>query len=119
MTKGLVTRIGEWMDRKWEASATVSEVLEGDKRVAANASAQMDAIDLRINGVDQNLIKFQAAALSAIATLESKLDATSEDAKELPDMKTRFEKLELYLGMSRKVDPTKPAVAKSAFAMWG
>lgn len=36
---------------------------------------------------------------------------------ELPDLKTRIEKLELYTGMTRKVDPTRAPVAKSAFSM--
>lgn len=33
------------------------------------------------------------------------------------DLKTRMEKIELYSGMTRKVDPTKPPIAKSAFSM--
>ena len=78
---GLITRIGQWMDNKWEEKATVWQVSAlADQVVALRVAVAMVPPDIQ-------------------------------------DLKTRLERLELYSGMTRKVDPTKPPVAKSAFAM--
>ncbi len=55
---------------------------------------------------------FRLTVNAQMAVIESVLK--SMDTAEL---KTRLERLELYSGMTRKVDPTKPPVAKSAFSM--
>jgi len=83
MTEGLITRIGKWIDHKWQEKATESELAEVQRLMNG-----------RIANVEMSL---------------SKIDLT--------DLKTRLEKVELYIGMTRKVDPSKPPVAKSAFAM--
>lgn len=83
MTDGLVTRIGKWIDNKWAAKATETEL----EAFRLTVKAQMDVI-------------------------QSVLDNMN-----VPELKTRMEKMELYSGMTRKVDPTKPPIAKSAFAM--
>ena len=85
MSDGLITRIGKWIDARWEDKIGRAEFEE----------------------------------LKAHPWIGPKeFDQYKADAfKELADLKTRMEKIELYAGMTRKVDPTKPAVAKSAFAM--
>ena len=83
MSDGLVTRIGKWIDSKFEEKVTLTQFL--------TLKAQVDV-----------LIK---------SAMESKSD------KELIDLKTRMEKLELYSGFTRRVDPTKPPIEKSAFSM--
>lgn len=102
MTDGLVTRIGKWLDYKWAPKATWQDVERQESRCSERHIGALSLItELKITVTELNILT----------------EAPSDIAKELADMKTRFEKLELYLGMSRKVDPTKPAVAKSAFSM--
>ncbi len=74
MSDGLITRIGKWIDSKFEEKVTRSE--------------------------------FEALKAQ-----------TWIGPKEFDELKTRMEKLELYVGVTRKVDPSKPPVAKSAFSM--
>jgi hypothetical protein len=81
MAQGLVTRIGLWIDSKFEDKVTAAQFLT---------------------------LKSQVDALIKLAQ-----DATDE--KTITDLKTRIEKLELYCGLTRRVDPTKPPVEKSAF----
>jgi len=81
MAQGLVTRIGLWIDSKFEDKVTAAQFLT---------------------------LKSQVDALIKLAQ-----DATDE--KTITDLKTRIEKLELYSGLTRRVDPTKPPVEKSAF----
>ncbi len=56
---------------------------------------------------------------AACVTLNAHLSNLEAFIKHLDiaDLKTRIEKMELYSGMTRKVDPTKPPVVKSAFQM--
>lgn len=116
MTDGLITRIGKWIDNKWKVKATEEDVLA----IALRHDARMNHLaELIAEGVtaERTYTNGKIGALEArLATLITVVDEGGS-AKEIADLKTRFEKLELYLGMSRKVDPTKPAVAKSAFAM--
>lgn len=102
MTEGLVTRIGRWIDRKWQEKATEEQVenLQGEirERWSSLENAQI-----------KDKIELKALIANAVASHGSE--------KDLADLKTRIEKIELYCGMTRKVDPTKPPVAKSAFAM--
>lgn len=79
MSDGLVTRIGKWIDSKFEDKATVAQLSEFQNR--------LENLRLMVSAVETS------------------------------DLKTRIEKIELYCGMTRKVDPTKPSVAKSAFSM--
>lgn len=83
MTDGLVTRIGRWIDRKWQEKATEGELQE-----------VQTLMNQRIANIEMSVAKMDVS-----------------------ELKTRIEKIELYAGMTRKVDPTKPAVAKSAFSM--
>jgi hypothetical protein len=84
MNKGLITRIGEWIDVKWQSKATYRELQEMEERCSSRHIGCLEAL------VKQS---------------------------EFEDLKTRIEKIELYSGFARKVDPTKPPVAKSAFSM--
>ncbi len=61
---------------------------------------------------EADLEVFRLTVNAQMATIESILKTM-----DVADLKTRLEKMELYSGMTRKVDPTKPAVAKSAFQM--
>lgn len=79
MSDGLVTRIGKWIDSKFEDKATL---------------AQLNDLQDRLEGLRR-----------------------AHSGLEISDLKTRIEKVELYCGMTRKVDPTKPSVVKSAFSM--
>ncbi len=88
MSEGLITRIGQWIDRKWQAKATEGELQEVQRLL----NERMNNIGLQINSI-------------VITT------------KEFQELKDRLGHLEVYVGMKRVVDPTKAAVAKSAFAM--
>ena len=90
MTEGLITRIGKWIDNKWESKVTESQL-------------EQHAQECRVRYVEAQ------KAIQAITT--------SDVVKDLTDLKTRMEKMELYAGMTRKVDPTKPPIVKSAFQM--
>lgn len=83
MSDGLVTRIGRWIDRKWQEKATEGELQELQR-----------LMNERIANVEMSV---------------SKMD--------ISELKTRIEKIELYSGMTRRVDPTKPPVVKGAFEM--
>lgn len=97
MSEGLVTRIGKWIDTKWEDKVTESQL-----RTVVEELKSEDALI--------------GKALADTIKQMSALDDASQ-TKEIADLKTRMEKMELYAGMTRKVDPTKPPIAKSAFQM--
>ncbi len=106
MTEGLITRIGRWIDHRWESKATESMVIE------------------RWNNLENAQIKDKLELEDKIKALTLRLNEridllkTPEGVeKEVAELKTRMEKIELYSGMTRKVDPTKPPVVKSAFQM--
>lgn len=102
MTEGLITRIGRWIDHRWESKATESMVIE------------------RWNSLENAAIKDKLELQAGIRTVSERIDLlrTTEPAeKDITDLRLRLEKIELYCGMTRKVDPTKPAVVKSAFQM--
>ena len=64
--------------------------------------------------------KVTEAQLNSLRAMFDARLANLENAVEhmgVEDLKTRMEKIELYSGMTRKVDPTKAPVAKSAFSM--
>lgn len=137
MNKGLITRIGEWMDRKWTAKATWLDVQKQEQDCSARHIAVLSlitelkadmiahtemvthALQQRFTPDISNLKESHKAMVVRMDGFEKRLAEVPDGnvAKEFAELKSRFEKLELYLGMSRKVDPTKPAVAKSAFAM--
>ena len=73
MSAGLLTRIGLWLDNKFESKATEGQLKEINQRF----NERMLVVEMSISKID-----FQ-------------------------DIKTRIEKIELYAGMTRKVDPTK------------
>jgi hypothetical protein len=106
MTEGLITRIGRWIDHRWESKATESMVIERWNNLE-NAQIK-DKLELED--------KIKALTLQFSERID--LLKTPEGAeKDIADLKTRMEKIELYSGMTRKVDPTKPPVVKSAFQM--
>lgn len=116
--EGLITRLGRWLDRRFQAKATQEELRYFWNQLE-NASIKdkveiMDRIEQKTAALRRDLDAWQATTLKAVSVLESKLDSL-DLAKDLADLKTRIEKIELYSGMTRKVDPTKPAVVKSAF----
>jgi hypothetical protein len=142
MTEGLITRIGKWIDHKWAAKATWLDVQEQETRCSQRHIGMMGLItDLKpelrsefselldtlrdgLMEVDRDMANRIAELAKSIKSLQmdmasvsTLLNSPSEEGKELAALKTRIEQLELYTNMSRKVDPTKPAVAKSAFAM--
>lgn len=97
---GLVTRVGQWLDSKWEASATATEL----KALEAKATSGLVACerDIKALVVDVEKIKEAVGAVTA---------------KDIADMKTRLEKLEMYTGFTRKPDPLGNAQVKSAFQL--
>lgn len=123
MTDGLITRIGKWIDNKWESKVTESQL----GVAVANAMDNLEALDSRTQERCSNLAKLIASVATDSHAESSKLKtdielmvkARSDDKleKEVADLKTRMEKMELYAGMTRKIDPTKPPVVKSAFQM--
>jgi hypothetical protein len=118
MSDGLVTRIGKWIDNKWESKATESELRFRFKSLEDAAINDKLELEGRITAAQ---LAFVADLSKVQADLKMALEALSsngqEKEKEIAELKTRLEKLELYSGMTRKVDPTKPPVARSAFSM--
>lgn len=134
MTEGLITRLGQWIDRKWEAHATEKDLEWQEKKCISRMDHSYQTIDDAKNSVlfdvlskineEHVLIKRLedgVAALKQAVSSELKDQWASINAavenNDVADLKTRLEKLELYCGMTRKVDPTKAPVAKSAFSM--
>ncbi len=101
LVEGLITRIGRWIDHKWAAKATWLDV--------QNQETECSARHIGVLSITASLEK------DLKMVIESRGDSQFE--KDLADLKTRMEKMELYAGMTRKVDPTKPPVVKSAFQM--
>jgi predicted nucleic acid-binding Zn-ribbon protein len=116
MTEGLITRIGRWLDNKWEAKATERKVEE----MCSNLNFQQ--IQIRVELLDKirdtvkGLLSEIEATNSQIKSLKATYNGSNTD-KELSDLKTRIERIELNAGMTRRVDPTKPPLVKSAFEM--
>lgn len=143
MTKGIVTRFGEWIDRKFLKNAKEIEVdqfrdelrqrwndlenfqikdkLDLSKRLDHQAELMAEvATEARKHTTTEvsNLAQRVGSLERVTNEMGVALAATPADvSKELADLKTRMEKMELYSGMTRKVDPTKPPVVKSAFQM--
>ncbi len=139
MTDGLITRIGKWMDRKWAAKATWLDVQEQESKCSARHIGLLSVtgeLEKTVSSISQAnmmldqivgsqtkrlevLEKSAKAMVAVIDEIDKRLASVPKDdlAKEVAALKTRLEQLEIYTNMSRKVDPTKPAVAKSAFAM--
>jgi len=105
MTEGLITRIGKWIDSKWEPKATEASVIN-----------KFDSLSQSLRLMQEAFEKENAALRIRLQVLEqtAKEETTHKDAAEL---KKRLEQLELYVGMKRVADPTKSPVAKSAFSM--
>lgn len=98
---GLVTRIGQWIDSKWEASVKTSE---------------LKALEEKFVALDKETFTYLELAYKAeIAKLKEEIGAVT--AKDVADMKTRLEKLEMYTGFTRKPDPLGNAQVKSAFQL--
>jgi hypothetical protein len=134
-SEGLITRFGRWLDWKFKAKATQEDLIHYFN-LQENAAIK-DKIELQEkigevrdqiqNGlvncmelIKQTQGKEESDVFGlrkAITDLTVVVQAPSEVAKSLDDLKTRMEKMELYSGMTRKVDPTKPPVVKSAFQM--
>lgn len=87
MTEGLITRIGKWLDRKWAKNAKETDI---------------EALRLTIQAVSETCMRLLAEA---------------DHGKDVIELKTRLERLELYTGMMGKRDPAKAAELKSAFSM--
>lgn len=128
MTKGLITRIGEWLDRKWEAKATERDLIERTERLERLIKERVTEADMETHGKAlAQTIKQTMEALQRCAVVEQEALALKELLKSSPDgerlnkdfadLKKRMEQLELYVGMKRKIDPTREPVAKSAFSM--
>lgn len=127
MSEGLLTRIGKWIDRTWEDKATESQLRESFNTLENHAisdkvelkdlivglSAKLDADVIAI----ERRVKDLPALVRAHGDAINHLSLATDPSKDLAELKTRMEKIELYVGITRKVDPTKPAVAKSAFQM--
>jgi|HubBroStandDraft_3_1064219.scaffolds.fasta_scaffold22927_2 hypothetical protein len=130
MSDGLITRIGKWIDRKWESSATESEMLA----IAFKHDARMDKLAELIaevateaRGYTQRSMEEFRVMLKAVNSncegLAVRINAlppegvTQALSKDVSDLVTRMERIELYSGMVRKIDPSKPPVVKSAFSM--
>lgn len=115
MTEGLITRIGRWIDNKWEAKAT-----ERDVETMVSGLNQ-EVLKTRLD-LEEKILKAQMAFMVDLNKIRAEIGSAPQDAingliKDSEDLKTRIERLELYSGMTRKVDPTKPPVVKSAFSM--
>lgn len=123
MSEGLVTRVGLWIDRKWESKVTEGQLEAYGRTCEARHSEELGKASMAINLVkaeyDDNLKVIEGRLDVVIAAMKS-LDEAQDSGKlekEIVDIKTRIEKMEVYAGMKRLVDPTKAAVAKSAFSM--
>lgn len=128
MTDGLITRIGKWIDFKWAPKATWLDVQEQECKCSERHIGALELVtDLKIEHsgrIEQLKTETKTALMSMRSELASQAEFVSalqkekvppEIAKDLADLKTRVEKIELYSGMKRTVDPTKPPVLKSAF----
>lgn len=103
MTDGLITRIGKWIDYKWASKATWLDVQAQEQRCSER---HIGALGL--------IAETKVYLDSALAEIKKETVVTPKD---FADLKERLGHLEVYVGMARKVDPTKPPMAKSAFAM--
>lgn len=129
--EGLITRIGRWLDRRFRAKATQEELRyywnQLENAAIKDKIEIMDKIEevkTQASGVWTDCMGLVAIARkdqeSDFRKVSERIDLLrTPDAleKEVADLKTRLEKIELYSGMTRKVDPTKPSVVKSAFQM--
>jgi hypothetical protein len=121
MTKGLVTRIGEWLDNKWAAKATCIDVQEQETRCSQRHIGMMQLVtdvkpELRVE-FNELLEVLRVGLMNADRDMADRIGSLSVEAKDVADLKKRLEQLELYVGMKRVADPTKAPVAKSAFSM--
>lgn len=128
MTDGLITRIGKWIDNKWESKATESQ-LDNVRQLIQDRWNNLENAQIKdkvevMERIDQMKVENKAAFMGLRTAIASQAEFVSalqkekvppEIAKDLADLKTRVEKIELYSGMKRTVDPTKPPVLKSAF----
>ena len=115
MSDGLVTRIGKWIDSKFEERVTFVQL--ESLRVGLSDilfKVQVDVSDLK---TANSLLNATDKKMRDLLTLCATEDQMREATKVISDLKTRMEKLELYAGMTRRVDPTKPPVVKGAFEM--
>jgi hypothetical protein len=101
MSDGLITRIGKWWDSKFEDKASAAQLEDYRGFCIETHNAFGKALDeIR-------------ASIKALGE-ETKSEGLNKD---VADLTTRIEKLELGTGMYRKIDPTKAPVAKTAFQM--
>ncbi len=115
MTEGLLTRIGKWLDDKWKAKAIESDMIERTERLDRLIKESRYDVDDYFKGIAANHYKLIQELQDDVKRIADHMNAPSVESKEVADLKTRLEKIELYSGMTRKVDPTKPPVVKSAF----
>jgi hypothetical protein len=84
----------------------INEIILSEAKVDEKGVALAEGIKIVLKKATDDLINVQAQVKELSTNLE-KLD----------DLKTRIEKIELYTGFTRKVDPTAQAKVKSAFEM--
>ncbi len=139
MSDGLITRIGRWIDTKWESKATESQ-LDAVRQLVQERWNNLENAQIKDKlELQQELKETVADTISALAENDKAIIKTMDDhifklrqaitdieivakspevyEKEIADLKTRIERVELYTGVTRKVDTTKAPVAKSAFQM--
>lgn len=130
MTEGLITRIGRWVDHRWESKATesfVHSIFNSLENALINDRVELNNkllnLQVIINGMKESMTARDVLCDghgNIVRKLSERIDllrTTEGVEKEVAELKTRMEKIELYAGMTRKVDPTKPPIAKSAFQM--
>jgi hypothetical protein len=132
MSEGLVTRIGKWIDQRWADKVTEAQLEAQDRKcVERHFECRSKISDAKVEATEEMAVHGKALAQTIkrmaehhdlIASLETKVLAMKSldgDAlnKEVTDLKTRIERIEVGTGMYRKIDPTKAPVAKTAFQM--
>lgn len=132
MSEGLITRIGKWIDTQWESKITESQFVASTLEHAEILQKELNGVNQRIAELDdkgflvaKELLKSNDSLRESftiiIGQLRSEMAALNvphvDWTKDIDDLKTRLERIEIYSGLTRKVDPTKAPIVKNAFTM--
>lgn len=117
MSEGLITRIGKWIDSKWEEKASERDMIERTQALERMVKSIRNDLEERFGVIATDHFQKIEHLEVKVKLIQDAQQPFMDPTKDIGDLKTRLEKIELYAGMTRKIDPTKPPVAKSAFSM--
>ena len=107
-------RFDEALDKAFAPKVDKFKVLE-DKVISEWHQRDIQLTQLISNG--KNNCDTRNKDMQILILELEKVKAASDIKIELNDLKTRIERIEIYSGMTRKTDPSKPPELKSAFQL--